>query len=95
MSTTTAPDPLKIPAALEARSLVIQRDQAATDEEREALSARIVQHQKDTGWRYWPPAYRSAHGFWTAPGRTVLERLWDDAQPTRRMSTSPTTEKEA
>lgn len=95
-STSTASlDPLKIPAALEARSLVFQRDQAATDEEREALSDRIVQHQKDTGWRYWPPAYRSAHGFWTAPGRTVLERLWDDPRTAATTSTSKTTEREA
>lgn len=95
-STSTASlDPLKIPAALEARSLVFQRDQAATYKEREALSARIVQHQKDTGWRYWPPAYRSAHGFWTAPGRTVLERLWDDPRTAATTSTSKTTEREA
>lgn len=46
---TTHPDPLKTPAALEARSLVVQRDQAATDEEREALSARIVSHHRSTG----------------------------------------------
>ncbi|MBZ6375735.1 MAG: hypothetical protein LBE67_12240 [Kocuria palustris] len=82
-------DPLTIPAALEARSLVVQRDQASTDEEREALSARIVAHHRSTGWRYWPKAFRSHRGSWTPPGGTVLDRIWDVyVPPTRRKSTT-------
>lgn len=86
--TTTRPDPLATPAALEARSLVVQRDQASTDEERGALAARIQAHQQSTKWRYWPPAYRSARGFWTWPGGTVLDRIWDDAPPTTTSKTN-------
>lgn len=86
---TTHLDPLKTPAALEARSLVVQRDQSSTDEEREALSARIVAHHRSTGWRYWPKAFRSHRGSWTQPGGTVLDRIWDVyVPPTRRKSTT-------
>lgn len=95
-TSTASLDPLKIPAALEARSLVFQRDQAATDEEREALAARIREHQMSTRWRYWPPAYRSARGSWTWPGSTtVRDRIWDDPRTAATTSTSKTTEREA